>query len=144
MKKTLKYIEYLDLESRKTKLHHIVFDDNIHGGMYRQITVIESMISRADKRWFDHWNAKKFKTHHTQPRFYRHHKHDDIAKESSIKLLKKKGLSDNDINQIFPKSLDVYHESVWAFFDAIGFDYKDKTVANTDSLILIEQRDKKS
>ena len=43
-------------------------------------------------------------------------------------------------DELCPQLIKVHHSSLWAFFDYIGYDHKDKRVGNIDSLIHIIKR----
>lgn len=118
------------------KIHVInISNDNHKGGWYSQIGAAEGMIERSGKRWFKYWNKKndKFKS---QVKFDRWRENDEktyLKMQSNFfeKYNKKEGI------KVFPEFDKIEHDSVWDFFEYIDYDYKNKKVSNTDTLIHI-------
>mgnify|MGYP000395044004 CR=1 FL=1 len=132
--------EKLDIESSAIKIHIINMKEDSHiGGVYRQISASEGMIERSSKRWYYHWSKKKYNTHCSQIRFDRWREDDErYYNETKKRML---GILDKEaFENLYPEIIEKHHNSVWDFFDYIGYDYKNKKVANTDKLIFIKEK----
>ena len=132
--------EKLNPNSCKIRIHLInARNGNSRGGWYRQIGAKEGMIERSLERWYDHWHEKKYKTHETSVRFQRWNDSEARIYESSRqRYIETRGLEIAD--ELYPEYETIEHDSVWDFFDYIGYDYKNKKVGNTDTLIFINAR----
>lgn len=117
------------LGSKDRTVHHIkISDGEPRGGWYRQVTALSGMLHRSLNRWCEHWyhSPKRYEVYRSLTRFDRYSVMDAHreSEEASYREIK-----------------DIHHESLWAFFDFIGYDHKDKRVSNTDKhLILIKKR----
>lgn len=120
-------------------IHCINVDETPMGGWYRQIGVLEGMVGRSLKRWYNFWYLNKSKRYETRVKFEKFSEQDeDINSKLKVNIEKKYGLK--LANKMFPKLKKVNHESAYAFFDYIGYDYKNKKISNTDSIILIKEK----
>tara|TARA_Y100000588_G_scaffold71880_4_gene74023 strand:- start:19081 stop:19506 length:426 start_codon:yes stop_codon:yes gene_type:complete len=133
--------EYTSILGDTFKVHVItVKNGNKRGGSYRQIRAKEGMIERSHDRWFDHWYQKKLTTHHSLTRFDRWTNADDsIYIKARERMAKREGVEVALEN--YPTYEVVEHDSVWDFFDHIGYDHKNKKVSNIDSLLIIKERE---
>lgn len=109
------------------KVHHIkTVDDCKQGGWYHQTRAIDGMLHRLLNRWCKHWhtNTKRYIKYNSVMRF---HRFDYITYETEIGLM-------SEAPQV------IHHDSAYAFFDYIGYDYKDHSMKNLDTLILKKSR----
>lgn len=106
------------------KIHVINVDDNPRGGWYRQIGAAEGMINRSLNRWCNHWlycprpNGKPVRN--------------GVLRFGRTDMLDGRWCGEEIT---IP---EVHHDSVWDFFDSIGYNHKDKRVSNTDAKLIID------
>lgn len=133
--------EYTSILCDDFKVHVINFQDgNKRGGWYRQTRAKEAMIERSLDRWYEYWNKKKSKTHNSTIRFERWTNADDsIYIKARERMAKREGVEVALEN--YPIYEVIEHDSVWDFFDYIGYGHKNKKVSNIDSLLIIKERE---
>lgn len=123
-------------------IHVIKISDSCaRGGWYRQIMSIEAMKSRLASRLFDFWNTKRqMRMSKCMVRFQRV---DDTTEMVNVQTKKHLGshLTEEQLNELFPVPREIHHDSVWDFFEHIGYDYKNRKVAQLDAMILREPRE---
>lgn len=142
MKRPTMVREQLSHDSCRIRIHSInARNGDPRGGWYRQIGAKEGMIERSLERWHDHWHQKKYETHKTRIIFDRWSGAESRIYESTRqRYIETKGL--DVANEFYPEYETIEHDSVWDFFDYIGYNYKDKKVSNTDTLIFIKEKNK--
>lgn len=113
-----------DINCQPIKVHMIKMDTS----WYREIRAVEGIVSRSLTRWceFWHWQTKRYTKWHSYPRFSRY---DEINFKTRQEIFKGCGKEINDLPI-------VHHESAYAFFESISYDYKDRSMKNLDTLIL--------
>lgn len=139
MKSTSMIKQIMNENGSSIVIHLINKEENERGGWYKQVTAQEAMIERLSKRWSNHWYDKKYKTHKTRVKFNRWQDHDeDVHLEQKKRCAKYMGVE--DLEKMYPTLVKINHDSVWDFFDYIGYDYKNKKVSNIDTLIFISEK----
>lgn len=133
--------ERTSLDSNNIVIHHITKkEEESRGGWYRQSLTIDGLLSRPLKRFNKFWyTPKRYKTHDTLVKYSLWTEEDKNMHVHMRKFSTEKYGIEVALQQ-YPEIKDVYHDSVWDFFDSIGYNYKDKSVKNTDSLIHIKKR----
>lgn len=142
MKRDTMVREMIQDGSHDFRVHLIhISEDHKKGGFYRQTRALSGMIDRSLDRWCDYWNKCKSEDFNTMVIFDRWTKaNSNVLAYSRNKHIEKEGL--DSANIYYPEYETIEHESVWDFFYYIGYDYKNKKVSNTDTLIHIEKRNK--
>lgn len=133
--------ERTNLKDSEFVIHDITMNDNEpKGGWHCQASSIDAMISRSSKRWNRFWYTQaKYKTHNTMLKFRHWHEEDQNSYDHMRKYYENKG--DHELAlKMYPDFKVIKHNCVWDFFDAIGYNYKDKSIKHIDSLIHIEKR----
>jgi len=120
--------EFIDAEEEKAVIHEI----NIEDMDRTQLLSLEAMLNRVEKRWYDHWMEKI--SHKTNFKFDKW----DRVDQKHYDEFKKKDPEIFDL--IYPELKYKNHNSVWEFFESIGYDYKSNKVSNYDNLLFIEKR----
>ncbi len=115
-------------------------DGDPRGGWYRQIGAKEGLIERTLKRWYYHWNHKKHHEYNSSVKYSRFFEPDikihNASRERFMKLLEgRDGVTQEQIDKLCPELQFMEHDSVWTFFDLIGYNHKDKRVSYTDQFI---------
>lgn len=118
-----------DINCQPIKIHMIKMDTS----WYREIRTIEGIVSRSLDRWCEHWHwqSKRYDKWHSYPRFTRY---DEMHHEFRKELAR---VSQREYKEI-PL---VHHDSAYAFFDSIGYDHKDRSMKNLDTLILKQPKE---
>lgn len=103
-------------------------DEHPRGGWYRQMTSFSGFHHRALNRWHDYWREKYYDTHpNARIRF---HDWDEVSEgiwEDARKA--------NNIE--WPEPIEITHESMWDFYDYIGYNHKNKSVKQIDEILII-------
>ena len=117
-----KIYKYKKVSDKVMTVYNITIKDgNLKGGWYRQLTSIESFVENILNRWYD-----KFRnTEHTV--FGRCDKEDE---EGWLRI-------NSHLDEHEQYSIENKHfESVWDFYEYIGYDYKNKSKGQLDNLII--------
>ncbi len=139
MKSKLLIKERLEIKGLAFKVHSINADDNKEGGWSRQVQIYSGLLGRSLTRWATFWNEKKIKTHKSKLRFDRWHKDDEeLHFKQQRRMIADYGESLAKIT--YPDFETIEHDSIYDFLEYIGYDYKNKKVSNTDTLIMIEKK----
>lgn len=127
--------ENMSITDYSTTVHIITVKKHAQGGWYKQIAAKEGMINRSLERWYNYWNEKKNEKYDSQIKFESWTNADERMHERQ----RQRYIDDSKelAEELCPKLIKVHHSSLWAFFDYIGYDHKDKRVVNIDSLIHI-------
>ncbi|QAY01377.1 hypothetical protein ZPAH1_orf00363 [Aeromonas phage ZPAH1] len=108
-----------------TQLYKIrIYDGHPKGGWYRQLTSIESFVNRILDRWNDHFYSKGLiKT----GVFDRHDRCEALDNEKMNSVIGKEN---------YYRDQEIYFDSVWDFYDHIGYNHKDRSMKTLDNLII--------
>ncbi|ADQ53198.1 hypothetical protein 65p190 [Aeromonas phage 65] len=107
-----------------TQLYHIrIADGHPKGGWYVQLTSIESLVGRMLNRWYDHHYLKGKTQTGVFGRYDRSEYHDNERLNISIG------------EENYYRNQEISFDSVWDFYDYIGYNHKDKTMKTLDKLI---------
>jgi hypothetical protein len=134
--------ERLSLHTGEFVIHEITKnEDEPRGGWYWQALSIDAMVSRALNRWSKIWHVpKRYKSHDTLLRFG-HWNEEDVKSHNHMRKYYEVELNRPEMaEKMYPAFKTIKHASVWAFFDSIGYNYKDKTAKSIDKLIHIETK----
>lgn len=104
--------ERLEGNKRPSILHKVKLPDDIVGGWYWQICSGETFLSRVLHRWHNKYTKGK-------------------AKNTLIAFKK----YDPEFNSYYDDLETIEHNNLWEFYEYIGYDHKDKKVANIDKFI---------
>lgn len=108
-----------------TQLYKIrIADGNPKGGWYRQLTSIEGFAERILDRWYNNHHLKRRATRGVFGRY------DRTCESDNERMNKAIGEID------FYRNQEINFDSVWDFYDHIGYNHKDKTMKTLDNLIL--------
>lgn len=114
-------------------------DGDPRGGWYRQIGAKEGLVERTLKRWYYHWHHKKSSEYNSSVKYSRFFQSDMKSHAGTraryMKLLDTHDVTKEEIDKLCPELQFMEHDSVWAFFDHIGYNHKDKRVSYTDKFI---------
>lgn len=140
MMHTLMIRERADLKTMPSILHKIIAQDKGRGGYYQQVVSFQATFGRVTTRFSRFWyTPKRYSRFNVQPRFQRWDEvEQEIYDELRQEMASEKGTE--AANKRYPELKVVEHESVWDFYKYIGFDYKDKSVKNTDTLLFISEK----
>ena len=116
--------KYKKVSDKIMTIYNITIKDgNPKGGWYRQLTSIESFVENIGKRWYD--------------KFY--------LNQNDFRIISRCDKGDVDGGLLINSYLDEqehcsiehkHFESVWDFYDHIGYDYKNKSKRQLDNLIV--------
>lgn len=116
--------KYKYVEDRTMFVYHInISDKDRRGGWYRQLTSIETLVSKIGKRWYNNFYLKS-----KDKRVFNRYDWEDG--QSWLRI--NKYLEETDKYNIVNR----YFDSVWDFYEYIGYDYKNKSVKQLDNLIM--------
>lgn len=138
MKRELLIQEYI-LHGFSMKVHVIRVNEEQRGGCYQQITSLEGLINRTSERWYNFYYLARYKEFKSQVRFNRIHKYDLKSHTAQYSRMAEK-VGKEEANEMFPLPEYVFHDSVWSFFESIGYDHRNKKVSHTDEFILKEKK----
>ncbi|QMV28948.1 hypothetical protein AP1_0241 [Aeromonas phage AP1] len=118
-----KVYTYKFYEHPITQLYRIrIYDGHPKGGWYRQLTSIEGFVGRILNRWYD-----KHMGVIDKGVFGRYDPCDSGNNERMNKAI---GETD------YYKNQEIYFDSVWDFYEHIGYNRGDKKVSTLDNLII--------
>lgn len=121
MKRDYKYVQYLS--DRDLVVHTINIDDmEIRGGWYRQLTSIEAFTDRLLDRWYCSYHCKSKKGFRATFQKYNESDHRDLY-------------IDGKPVYVYTRR-HVKWNSVWDFYNHIGYNHKDRSVKQLDKYIL--------
>lgn len=116
--------KYKKVSDKVMTIYNITIKDgNQKGGWYRQLTSIESFVENIGKHWYNKFYLKK-KDFRTISRCDKG--------DMGGWLLINSYLDEQEHYSIEHK----YFESVWDFYNYIGYDYKNKSKRQLDNLII--------
>lgn len=117
---TYKYVQ--KLSDHDLIFHNIkMCDMEIRGGWYRQLTSLESFVDRLSERWY--YSFQKKNKYNYQPTIQR-----DAVEYTDLYY---------EGNPIWVwNKTEKYWNSVWDFYDHLGYNHKDKSVKQLDKFIL--------
>ena len=105
-------------------VYRILMDESHKGGWYRQITIMETFVENIMDRWYNNYHLKR-KGHRCPIS-----RADDLDIKHWLQANEYLGGSEKQCEVIYKD-----YQSVYEFFDAIGFDYKNKSVKQLDKII---------
>lgn len=118
-------------------IHIIQLPEESAGGSYRQIGILEGFVTRVLERWYNFWRMKS--THNSQCKYTRHHSNDEKDRDIQRKNMAERH-NQEFADKLFPQYEKIEHDDAYAFFNYIGYDYKNKKVSNTDKFIFIQEK----
>jgi len=136
MKREL-FVREHTLDCLGMKVHVIRVNDEQRGGCYRQISSLEGFINRTSERWYAYYYKSRYHLFNSQVHFKRMYK-DDVKLRTVQYCNTKKLIGQKEADKLFSLPEYVFHDSVWSFFESIGYDHRNKKVSHLDKFILRE------
>lgn len=120
---------YEGVGSQQKTIHIInVPEKHRRGGWYRQMLSFSGFKDRAINRWYHFWREKHYEDQpHARVRF---HDYDEVSERIWKEAREAYGIER-------PEPIEINHESMWDFYDYIGYNHKNKSVKQIDEVLIV-------